>query len=496
MAAVLDERRVLDAVLHEDLASFVAVSFDTLEPGTRFRENWHNLAMAHHLTEVRFGRTRRLILNVPPRAGKSISVSVAYAAWALGHDPGLKIMCISYSAELARDHALNFRTIVESDWYRRVFPDVVFQRRRNRILEMVTSEHGGRFASGLGGSVLGRGADLIIIDDPIKAQDALSEAERRRVNQFYDSTLYTRLNQKTRGAIIIVMQRLHEDDLVGHVLPKEEWEVLSIPAIETEDREYRIGSDRRDVYRRREGELLYPEREPQEVLDQARRNLGSMSFSAQYQQNPMPAEGNVIKREWLRYYDAAPSFDLVMASWDTASTLEESADYSVGSVWGLKGAEIYLLDVIRGRLEVPDLRRRIVEIHQQFDVDATLIENTDIGRAILQELRRHAACRPIMWRPHFDKQARLLAQSPKFEAGHVLLPREAPWLAAYVSELLAFPNSSHDDQVDSTSQALNWLSQKIAFRAHRTRPNPPRPQGDGSRPNPPRPRTRQVLRRP
>jgi predicted phage terminase large subunit-like protein len=203
-----------------------------------------------------------------------------------------------------------------------------------------------------------------------------------------------------------------------------------------------------------------------------------MSFSAQYQQDPLPAEGNVIKREWLRYYDAAPEdFDVVLASWDTASTLEETSDYSVGTLWGLKGNEFYLLDVIRDRLEVPDLRRRIEAVHREHRANATIIEDTDIGRAIQQELRRHSSFRPLRHRPHFDKQARLLAQSPKFEAGQVLLPREAPWLAVYVGELLAFPHGSHDDQVDSTSQALNWLSQRIASYGERVRPNPQRPQG-------------------
>ena len=466
---------VLDAILRRDLSSFIAKCITTLEPGAVFRPNWHNHCLAHHLTRVTDGEITRLILNVPPRAGKSLSTSVAYTAWALGHDPSLKIMCLSYSGELAREHALNFRAIVESDWYRRLFPGVSFQRRRNRIMETVTSAHGGRFASGIGGSVLGRGADLIIIDDPIKAQDALSEAERRRVNLFYDNTVYTRLNQKTRGAIIIVMQRLHEDDLVGHVLAKEAWEVVAIPAIETEDREYRIGPEPENIYLRRAGELLYPEREPPEVLDQLRRNLGSMGFSAQYQQNPLPMEGNVIKREWLRYYETEPEeFDLVMTSWDTASTLEEDSDYSVGTVWGLRGHEIYLLDVIRGRFEVPDLRRRIEDVHRHHRAHMTLIEDTELGRALLHELRRHGSCRPMLHRPHYDKQARLLAQSPKFEAGQVLLPREAPWLAAYVAELLAFPNGMHDDQVDSTSQALNWLSQRMASLERRPRPNPER----------------------
>ncbi|MDR3531768.1 MAG: phage terminase large subunit [Rhodopila sp.] len=194
----------------------------------------------------------------------------------------------------------------------------------------------------------------------------------------------------------------------------------------------------------------------------------------------MPPDGNAIHREWIRYYDVAPTeLDLVVASWDTASTLGEASDYSAGTVWGLKGTDIYLLDVIRERLEVPDLRRRIEQVSQRHKVDATLIEETDIGRALMQEMRRNSPVRPIGRRPRFDKEARLLAQAPKFEAGQVLLPREAPWLADYVSELLAFPNGAHDDQVDSTSQALNWLSERMARGIPPRRPDPQRPPGGG-----------------
>ena len=208
--------------------------------------------------------------------------------------------------------------------------------------------------------MLGRGADLIIVDDPIKATDALSAAERRRVNEVYDNTLYTRLNDKQRGAIVIIMQRLHQDDLVGHVLERDAWEVVSIPAIETTDRLYRLSDDPDHVYRRRAGEVLQESREPREILEQIRRSQGSLTFSAQYQQAPVPAEGNIVKREWLRHYKSPPSaFDFTVASWDTASTLSESADWSVGTVWGAKGLDFYLLELVRGRFEVPELRREM-----------------------------------------------------------------------------------------------------------------------------------------
>ncbi|WP_170958812.1 phage terminase large subunit [Magnetospirillum sp. 15-1] len=247
------------------------------------------------------------------------------------------------------------------------------------------------------------------------------------------------------------------------------------PAIETEDRTYRIGPGRDDVFLRRAGEVILPEREDRALLAQVRRTLGSMNFAAQYQQDPVPPDGNAVKRDWIRYYESAPAdFDLVLVSWDTASTLGEDSDYSVGTVWGLKGSDIYLLDVVRGKLEVPDLRRCIQQTSLRHDAQATLVEETDIGRALVQDMRRSGPVRPILTRPRFDKEARLLAQAAKFEAGQVLLPREAPWLAEYLGELLAFPNGAHDDQVDSTSQALNWLSAKIAAGQPPTRRVPKR----------------------
>jgi hypothetical protein len=321
------DQRLLRAALRREFDVFLHKSFRTLEPATPFRSNWHLDALRYHLGRVARGECRRLIVNVPPRSMKSICASVAFPAWLLGRDPTKKIMCVSYGRELVRKHSLDFRTIVESPWYRLTYPRTGIEGRRQRDTEMTTAANGYRFASAMGGGILGRGADIIIIDDPIKPQDAASDALRRRANELYDNSIYTRLNQKAEGAIVIVMQRLHEDDLVGHVLEKEDWEIVAIPAIEMDDREYQIGPRPEDIYFRRAGQVLHPEREPREILDLLQRNLGSLSFSAQYQQQPLPQEGNYVKRQWLRYYDEAPAeFDLVVASWDTASTDNENSD--------------------------------------------------------------------------------------------------------------------------------------------------------------------------
>ncbi|MGE0095975.1 MAG: phage terminase large subunit [Alphaproteobacteria bacterium] len=467
----MSNRRVINAVLRQDLASFIAKCFTTLNPGTRYLENWHIRYIAHALTVL--GAGQRLAINLPPRYGKSLAVTIAYTAWLLGHNPALRIMVISYSEKLARQHALDFRTIVESAWYRELFPE--FRIARGTDLEIKTTRQGYRLASSMDGTILGRGADIIILDDPLKVQSALSKIQRERINQTFDLTIYSRLNNKNEGRIILVGHRLHENDLVGHVMAREEWQLIVIPAVETEDRSYVLGPHAFQIYQRRAGEPLHPERESLIQIEAARRNLGSAGFAAQYQQNPIPDSGTVIQREWIRYCDRLPArFDLVLASWDTACTQGDRSDYSVGTVWGLLDTTMYLLAVVRGRWEVPELRRRVVAVSIQYGASPTLIEKTDIGRAIVQELGRGHAINPILRRPIGEKVVRMLSQSARFEAGQVVLPREAEWLGDYLSEILGFPNGRHDDQVDSTSQALEWLSHQIRLHQLPRRTNPRR----------------------
>jgi predicted phage terminase large subunit-like protein len=464
-----DRQAILQAVLRRDLAGFIERCFIALEPGTAYRDNWHIHAIAYQLMRVARGECTRLIVNVPPRSAKSICCTIAFIAWFLGHDPRKRVMAISYADRLSHKHAADFRSVVTSAWYRSTFPQ--FQITSDRRDELVTTENGYRMAGSIGGAVLGRGADLIVIDDPINGLDAaLSEAKRQQVTKFFDTALYTRLNDRSKGAIVIVMQRLHEDDLVGHVLGKEAWDVLSLPAIAPEDALYRLGDREDAIHQRRAGDVLHPERETREHLEIIKRNLGTMNFSAQYQQNPLPAEGNVIKREWLKFYDDEPeAFERVVVSWDTASTLRDRSDYSAGTVWGAIGQTYYLREVIRGRWETPDLRRMIVDVSKTYDADSTLIEATELGRAIAQDLRRSGELYVVSQRPRFDKTARLLAQAARFEAGQVFLPREAEWLATYLQEILAFPGGK-DDQVDSTSQALKYLTAHTPVVRERRQP--------------------------
>ncbi|AMJ61097.1 hypothetical protein AXW83_13060 [Bosea sp. PAMC 26642] len=478
-----DRATQLRAFLRQDLTIFSRKVIETLEPGTPYLHNWHIEHLCWQLMRVARGDLHRLIINVPPRSMKSITVSVGFPAWLMGQDPTKRIICVSYAEDLARKLSIDTRTVLCSPWYKKTYPKMRLAAKRPPNLELITTQQGYRLASGINGSILGRGADIMIIDDPIKATDAMSEKERRRVNEAFDNTLQTRLNDKRTGAIVIIMQRLHEDDLTGHVVGRDDWEVVSIPAIATEAKTYQLSDGSGHVYARPAGEVLHAAREPSTVLEQMRRSQGSLTFSAQYQQAPIPPEGNIVKRQWLRTYTQPPkSFDFTVASWDTASTLSDTADYSVGTVWGAKGLDFYLLDLVRERLEVPDLKREIVRLSKAWKADQTVIEDTDIGRAISQDLRRLRECRPILIKPRYDKQTRFIMQSARFESGQVHVPEEAPWLAAWLNELLAFPNGRHDDQVDSTSQALSYLAGRMhplhAAEVPRQRPQSvPRPAG-------------------
>ena len=448
----------LDIILRSDLTAFVQMVFKTVSPNDTFKPNWHIEAITHELMRCHARECNRLLITQPPRSLKSICSSVAFVAWALGHDPSLRFLCVSYSEGLASDLARQFRMVVESDWYKRIFPRM--RLRTETKTECITTSSGSRVALSVGGSITGRGADFIIIDDPLKAEDGASESARTNVIEWYDGTLSTRLNDKESGVIIVVMQRLHQEDLAGYLIERGGWHNLNLPAIAIDDQCVRIGPD--EVHCRKEGDVLHPERESDETLERIKTEVGSLQFSAQYQQSPVPREGNLIKRKWLKTYETAPERRpgvRIAQSWDIATTTDERNNYSVCTTWAIKQKEYYLLDVWRDRLEFPDLRRKIVNHALRHEAQTVLIEKTGPGQQLIQDLKRDTTRgfpNPIGVRPEGDKLVRMEAQTPRMEGGHVLLPKEAPWLAVFVEELLAFPRGKHDDQVDSVSQFLKW----------------------------------------
>jgi predicted phage terminase large subunit-like protein len=281
------------------------------------------------------------------------------------------------------------------------------------------------------------------------------------VNIWYDNTSRSRLNNQQTGAIIIVMQRLHSDDLVAHVQEHEAWEVLSFAAIAEQDEVYRFatpyGLRRVD---RKAGDILQPSLLSPATLKIQRRSMTEYNFVAQYQQDPQPLAGIIVKREWLRFYGPAEKpdrFDQIIQSWDTANKDTELSNYSVCTTWGRKDQHLYLLDVFRRKMEFPTLKKNVLALAEGHRADIVLVEDKASGTSLIQELRAQNFSK-IQETPAVDgdKIMRLRAQTAKIEGGFVLFPREASWLDAYILELVTFPNSKNDDQVDSTVYALAW----------------------------------------
>jgi len=330
-------------------------------------------------------------------------------------------------------------------------------------VEFLTTKSGFRYATSVGGTLTGIGGTDIIIDDPLKPEEAMSKTARDGVISWFRTTLSTRLDDKQSGIIILVMQRLHVDDLVGHILENDSdsWVHLDLPAIAEEPQEIPIGNGR--VHRREVGDVLHPDREPLELLQHQKATMGSAAFAAQYQQRPVPAEGNLVKAEWLRSYDALPegeTYDTIVQSWDCAAKPGELNDYSVCITFLVHQDRFYVVDVLRERLSYPDLKKKVLLQQESFAADSVLIEDTGHGTAVIQELRDGGALDTIGIRPEADKITRMSAQSAKIEAGRLFLPTKAPWLDDFKAELLAFPAGRHDDQVDALSQFLGWTARR------------------------------------
>jgi hypothetical protein len=345
---------IVSAILRSDLYSFIRASFPIISGGGQFMPNWHLEAIAYELSEVIRGSSRRLMITVPPRSLKSICASVALPAFALGHDPTCKIICVSYSDLLARKHANDCRALIHSAFFRALFPATRISPQKDTETEIMTTARGSRLATSVGGTLTGRGGNLMIIDDPLKPQEAQSESARESVKQWFANTLLSRLDHKIDGSIVVVMQRLHPDDLVGHLLEQGGYKHLNLPAVAEEECVIDLGPNRR--HRRSRGDLLHPERESRAALRQLKAEMGTMEFAAQYQQAPIPAAGNLIKWSWFNFYDSPPTpgrKDKIIVSWDTAQSSRELADYSVCVVLLVRGETIYILDIVPGATGIP-----------------------------------------------------------------------------------------------------------------------------------------------
>ena len=452
---------ILGPLQRQHFDYFLMKAFEELHPGEPPLDlGWYLQAMCLQLERVGRGDNRRLVITVPPRYLKSVMAAVALPAWLLGRDPSVKIMVAHYSQDLARAQAQLCRQVMEAPWYRRLFPGTVISVRGNRATDCVTTALGGRRAVSVGGSITGFGADLIILDDCMKADEVRSATVRETIKSWYDNTLVSQLNDKKRGRIISIQQRLHEDDLPAYLFDKG-FVHLNLPALATSAEVHEIAPGQ--IYRRAAGEPLNPAREDEETLSLIRREIGPLAFSAQYQQDPVVPEGNLIRLEWFGTYREQPPremFTKVVQTWDTAHSAAPTADYSVCLTWGFYDTAWYLLDVARQRCEYPDLRAKLLMLRERWKPNAILIEAADAGRALHDDLKKTKSVMTILRRPKGDKVTRVAGITGELKEAQFLLPEEALWLAAFRNELRAFPDGKHDDQVDALSQFVIWQMQQ------------------------------------
>ena len=443
---------VLQAALASNLTSFTEFAFGVVRPDVAFKRNWHLEAVTHKLSQVADGEVRRLIITLPPRTLKSLCASVALPAWFLGRNPSERVVVVSYSDVLARTHANDFRLLVNHPIYQAAFPAMRLARDTDR--EIITTKRGKRIATSIDGTLTGLGGNLIVIDDPLKLGDAMSEAVRTRVIEWYRSTLLSRADDKTAARIVLVMQRVHQDDLAGYLQEQGGFEVLNLPAIAQREETFSLGDGR--TYTRQKGELLHPAHEPAHVLAELKREMGPIAFSAQYQQSPIPPGGTIIKRKWLTPYDDVGSQpgDRIIISWDIALSEAETGDYSACVVLLRRKEVFYILEVVRGRFPFDTLKQKVMQLKRRYATSTLLIEDSPISRGLIQSLREQSI-NVTAYKPDTDKRSRVIAQSDLFAGGSVRFPRRASWLEEFTAELLAFPGR-HDDQVDALTQGLAW----------------------------------------
>lgn len=460
---ILSKQELYLAAVKADFGVFLQQAFATIYPGKEFQDNWHIQALAYCLDRSIAGDMPRLIVNLPPRHLKSFIVSVAFPAYLLGKDPTAKVICISYSDDLAKMLSRDCKRIVESEWYQKLFPNVRLAKVTES--EIATDQGGSRYATSVGGTLTGRGGDFIIIDDPIKPEDTLSDKARQGTNEWYKSTLLSRLDDKKNSVLILVMQRLHVNDLTGFVEASGGFHKLSFPAFAIRDESIPI-SEMEDYFRKAD-EPLHEEREGADVLEKIRDEIGPFNFASQYQQQPETPEGSLIKRKYIKVITHTPTYRTGGIQWvsiDSALSTSDTADYSALS-FGYSSADgHFVLHAERGRWDFETLRAKAMNYVQRCGSEVVfLVEYAGSGISLIQSLRK-ARLRVHWTTPRYDKMTRAALVLPVFHAERVhIVNKEGSndWVEPYINELVSFPNGRFDDQVDSLVMAVAWAEPKV-----------------------------------
>lgn len=460
-----------------DLKDFVHEAWTILEPVSRLQWNWHLDLICEYLTLIKDKKFKHvcgeglegIIFNVPPRTMKSLLISVFFPIWLWTYDPSRRFMFVSYSEKLSTQHSVFRRGVIESEWYQRRWGGLFsFSRDQNLKSHYENSRRGAMFSTGMQATATGLGGDVMVFDDPLNPEQAVSQVEREAVNLRFDTTFRSRINDPVHGVKIIIMQRLHELDLTGHVLAREagRWRHLSLPAIAGQE-ESLCSPGGAFFHQRRPGELLWPDRLSRSFLEGQRIGMGSWAFNGQYQQSPAPLEGGIIKRQWVRFYRRLPEkFDFMVQSWDCTFSGGSDNDFVAGQVWARSGGKYFMLPYrAYDRMDFGPTMAAIKACCAEFPrAHAVLIEDKANGPAIISELQKEIPG-IVAINPEGGKIARVQATAPLWESGSIELPDpqvfHAPWVEDYLHNLCTFPRAAHDDDVDATSQALIYMRTRL-----------------------------------
>jgi predicted phage terminase large subunit-like protein len=450
---LIDEIKVYQAAVEREKAQGNFMDYVTMMwPG--FVHGRHHALMAKKFEDVASGKIKRVIINMPPRHTKSEFASYLLPSWYLGKFPKKKVIQCSNTAELAVGFGRKVRNLVGSEAYTRVFPGVHLRQDSKAAGRWATNESGEYFAIGVGGTVTGKGADLLIIDDPHSEQEAAAAAHNadvyQKVYEWYTSGPRQRL--QPGGTIVIVMTRWADGDLTGRVLKDslerekgEQWDLIELPAI--------LPS----------GKPLWPEFWSLDELEALKEELPASKWNAQYQQKPTGEEGAIVKREWWRVWerDKPPACEFLIQSWDTAFTKNERSDYSACTTWGVfyinedpNDVNVILLNAFQERMEFPELKAKAQELYHEWEPDAFIVEAKAAGSPLIFELRRMGiSVSEFTPTRGNDKFVRLNSVTDLFKSGKVWAP-DKRWAYEVIEQMASFPNASHDDLVDSSTQAL------------------------------------------
>lgn len=457
--------RLLDGVAKRFAAEkltfreFIPQAWPIIEPAAKFVSNWHIDCIAEHLEALDAGQIRRLLINMPPRYGKSSLVSVLWPVWSWTDRPWLRWVFCSYSGSLAVKHNRDRRLVIESDWYRERWGNVFSMAEdQNQKNEFQNSLRGAMVATSVGGTITGKGCSRMVIDDLINPMEAESKAVRERSVEFYKTSLTTRLDNEKEGAVVIVEQRTHRNDLSGNVLLEKEWVHLSLPALNEKHRTV-VFPMSRTAKVRATGDLLWEEKHGAEDLNRQKIRMGSRAFNAQFQQSPVSDEGSLFKRSWWSYYRELPKVRRRGWFWDTAVKTREQNDFTVGLLLAECADGFYLERLVKEKMEYPDLRRTVQQEQEARPANVIVVEDKSSGQQVIQELRRYTRLPIVAFDPgEKDKVLRANLVSPTVEAGKVFLPEGQPWVADFIETLAGFPDVEHDDEVDAFTSGLLYFN--------------------------------------